>query len=145
MRIGIFIYVLVGLVFVTTILLAQTKNQRNAANDLLREPETTLHDAAKIAGGRYVATEGQMDGWVEYQNTGSMAQASDVVVAGVATDNVCKLSAEKKSIETIYQFTVDQSLKGEFKPGQMMVVSMPGGRVSFKDGTVAEINTPRFR
>jgi hypothetical protein len=124
---------------------AQTRQQRLDASDALARRNGTLHDAAKAVGGRYVTNAVNLDGWIEYADVKAIGRDSSVVVIGTPVDNICKLTADGKDIQTLYQFRVEEGLKGRFKQGDTLTVALPGGRVSFDDGYVAQVNTPHFK
>lgn len=104
-----------------------------------------LHELAKEKGGRYIVTQPMLDGFLEYVDLKSIARASKSVVIGSPIENFCGLSEHGRSITTTYKFKVEESFKGKYHDGDIMLVSLPGGRVSFEDGTVAQINVIGLR
>jgi len=61
-----------------------------------------------------------------------------------------ELSADGKDITLDYTVTVQYdyiqyAYKGSTHEGDLVTVSIPGGRITFADGTTAEIQTPWFK
>src|SRR5262249_8054254 len=56
--------------------------------------------------------------------------------------NTSKLSDSGQQILTEHQVRVEQTLKGAVQPNHVITVTVVGGKVSFEDGTTAEIRTP---
>jgi hypothetical protein len=106
----------------------------------------TLQEAAKAAGGHFVGSVGPTSGFLSYQDLHQLAKYSKFIMIGTAVTNVCKLSEDERSIYTSYTFRIEEPLKGgEWKPGDTVTVNLPGGRVSFPDGSTAQLNIPSFR
>jgi hypothetical protein len=103
----------------------------------------TLHEAAIASGGTYVTSDSRHPS-VGPQRLKDLAKASALVVSGMAVDNVGRISERGRSIVSVYTFRVEQSHKGNSRPGDTISVVLPGGRVSFADGTMAQVNTPNF-
>jgi hypothetical protein len=51
---------------------------------------------------------------------------------------------DRKVIFTDYEVAVEELVKGDIKQAQTIVVTLPGGRIVFEDGTSAEQTTPTF-
>ncbi len=105
--------------------------------------QRTLREKAKEARN-FVGTEGpestpQLDG------LGAVTALSTDIVIGEAVTNACRLSADGKRVTIDYTVRVGESRKGSLRPGDTITVSLPGGRVSFEDGSTAEVRTPWFR
>jgi hypothetical protein len=47
-------------------------------------------------------------------------------------------------IFTDYEVAIEELVKGDIKPAETIVVTLPGGRIYFEDGTSAEQTTPTF-
>src|SRR5262249_51517306 len=62
---------------------------------------------------------------------------------GAASSNVMLLTDEGRSISTFYTVHVDNILKGTLVAPDVTVI-IPGGKVTFFDGTTAEIRTLGF-
>ncbi len=123
--------------------LAGQKDSAKAAAKKAYMEGATLHEAAKIAGGYFQTNTAYNAGWVDY-NLPGLKEESQAIVIGVAMDNVCRLSKDETSAETVYQFRVERVLKGAEHGGESIAVLLPGGRVSFADGTVAQENVTRY-
>jgi len=109
---------------------------RAADNRLLKEKAKET--------GRYVKSEDPSTA-PRYQSLGQIGNLSSVVIVGDAQTNACRLSADGKSISINYEVEVREALKGNYKAGDVITVSLPGGRVSFEDGTTAEVRTSWFK
>ena len=68
-----------------------------------------------------------------------LVQYSPVVVVGQILKNRTWLNATGRAITTDYEVFVDQSLKGDIRPGETLTVSILGGKVGFPDGSWAEV------
>lgn len=123
-------------------LACQKDSAKSAAKKAYMEG-ATLHEAAKIAGGHFQTNTAYNAGWVDY-NLPGLKEESQAIVIGVAMDNVCRLSKDETSAETVYQFRVERVLKGSQRTGDTVTVVLPGGRVSFDDGMVAQENVPSY-
>jgi hypothetical protein len=80
-----------------------------------------------------------------FANLAELAAASTVVAVGVPQGNTCKVSPDGRSATIDYNVQVEYLYKGKFKQGDIITVRVPGGRVSFDDGTTAEVRTPWFK
>jgi hypothetical protein len=69
--------------------------------------------------------------------------SSDIVVAWVLQHSM-KLSANQLTIFTYYDVQLEQVLKGALTNGEEITIIVPGGRVTFADGSMAQVNTPGF-
>jgi hypothetical protein len=136
-----FLFILLTLVLVISSVSAQSARQRGAQ---VLSNGGTLQDAAREARGHYVGTGGGSS-FFEYPTLHDLAKHSHTIVTGTAITNVCQLSADGRDVYTAYSFRVDEKIKGSgIHPGDMITVDLPGGRVSFPDGSTAQINTPQF-
>lgn len=102
-----------------------------------------LKEKAKETG-RYVRTEEPASA-PQYQGMENVSNLSSAVIIGTAQSNACRLSADGKKITIDYKVKVQDVLKGNLKTGEIVTVSLPGGRISFEDGTTAEVRTPWFK
>jgi hypothetical protein len=74
-----------------------------------------------------------------------LTRNSAAVVVGIAGRSLGgRLTASDLAIVTDYEVVVQDTIKGDAVVGSTIVVSMPGGRVDFPDGTSAELRTPKF-
>jgi hypothetical protein len=74
-----------------------------------------------------------------------LAKDSSAVIIGVPQDNTTALSADGKSITIDYTVKVMYVYKGALQKDSTITVSLPGGRVMFDDGSMAEVRTPWFK
>jgi hypothetical protein len=73
-----------------------------------------------------------------------LAAASKLIVLGRSESNTSRLVSGGRQIASWYTVQVERVLKGRESVGARILVILPGGRVSFEDGTSAQINTPGF-
>jgi hypothetical protein len=64
---------------------------------------------------------------------------SPVIVVGSLLGNRTWLNALANEITTDYEVFVEQSLKGAYKTGDKLTMSVNGGKVGFEDGSSAEV------
>jgi hypothetical protein len=74
-----------------------------------------------------------------------LVKASSHIVIGRAESNLCSLSTDGKTINTLYKVKVQESFKGNLKSGKFIKVALPGGMYKFSNGTIVEIKTPWFK
>ena len=102
-----------------------------------------LRERAKQTG-RYIGDQGpQKIG--AFSDLAGLAGSSSAVIIGIPQDNVTALSPDGKSATIDYKVRVMYVYKGRLQEGDVITVSLPGGRVSFEDGSVAEVRTPWFK
>ena len=65
------------------------------------------------------------------------------VIVGYSVSNVCKETADGTSIVTVHTVFVESVLKGDL-PLHPISVILPGGRVTYANGDVAQVKTPGF-
>jgi hypothetical protein len=118
----------------------QNENEDQMLKQILREQG--LREAARYKK-HYVGTE-LSHGYMAY-DIQSLTRNSIMVVVGSPLQNMCKLSFDRESINTEYQVTIQEVIKGKVAQGNTITVNLPGGLVEFEDGTSAEIRTPGFR
>jgi hypothetical protein len=97
-----------------------------------------LHEAARVAGGYYKMNEPAGPDLI-VTDLESIVRASDAVVVGRPKTNLCHLTASGRSITTDYRVVAGDVLYGDIPHGREIIVSVPGGRVQFDDGLVAEV------
>ena len=102
-----------------------------------------LHEVAKLKGGVYVY---ERDPNWKYGNFDieSLTKNSAAVIVGRFTKKLDGRLVDKIVIFTDYEVAVDELVKGDLKQAKTIVVTVPGGRVFFDDGTSAEQLTPKF-
>lgn len=74
-----------------------------------------------------------------------LARNSSAVIIGIPQENVSALSPDGRSITIDYKVRVMYVYKGAAREGDIVTVSLPGGRVGFDDGSTAEIRTSWFK
>ena len=74
-----------------------------------------------------------------------LANRSSDVIIGTPVENISRLSADGRSITLDYQVRVEYVYKGAVKQGKIITVSLPGGKLMFDDGSIAEVQTPWFK
>lgn len=103
----------------------------------------TLHEKAKKDGR--ITELVRPDRTKIYNDLSEVAAASSDVVIGIPTNNVTSLTPDGKSISIDYQVEVQFVYKGKMQKGEIINVSLPGGRILFPDGSMAEVRTPWFK
>jgi hypothetical protein len=101
-----------------------------------------LRGAAKLRGNYVEELDPHWD-WGRF-DVESLTKDSAGVIVGRFTK---KLDAHLKGswvIYTDYEVSVEEIVKGDLKQGETIFVSLPGGRITFEDGTSAEQTTPKF-
>ncbi len=101
-----------------------------------------LREAAKLKGF-YVAEYNPHWDWGQF-DVESLTKNSAAVIVGRFTRKLDARLLDGKVILTDYEVAVEELLKGDIKPAETIVVSLPGGRIYFEDGTSAEQTTPTF-
>lgn len=117
---------------------AKKASPENDPND-----SRSLKDKAKEKG-RFVGYQAQSD--AKLNDLSALANGSALIVIGVPKTNISRMSADGKNITLDYTVKVEYVYKGkDGLQGDDVTVSLPGGMVSFDDGTVAEIRAPWFK
>lgn len=80
-----------------------------------------------------------------YADLADLVNHSSAVVIGVPQQNRSVLSTDGRSISLDYTVRLEYVYKGKLQPGDIITVRLPGGRVKFDDGSVAEVMTPWFK
>ena len=100
-----------------------------------------LRAAAKLKG-HYV---GEYDPhWDLAPLIENLTQESVAIIVGRFTKKLKARIPDSRVIFTDYEVTVDEVVKGDIKQAKTIVVTLPGGRFDFEDGTSAEQTTPTF-
>ncbi len=68
-----------------------------------------------------------------------LAKLSHLIVVGTVTTNACVLTADSRSIVTLYNVKVDSVLSGKGQKPERVTVALPGGKVIFPDQSWAEV------
>lgn len=128
---------------VAFILVKSVRSQGTRVPDDRSEVEAVrrggLKEAARIKGN-YV-TSVRTSYWLKY-DLESLAKNSADIVVGTPIDGEARLSPDGQTITTEHHFKILESLKGNLSSGETIVVSLPGGKIVFEDGTSAEVITP---
>ena len=101
-----------------------------------------LREAAKLKG-HYVAEYDPHWDWGVF-DVESLTKNSAAVIVGRFTKKLEPRLLDGKVIFTDYEVSVEELVKGDIKQAETIVVSLPGGRIDFDDGTSAEQTTPTF-
>jgi hypothetical protein len=101
-----------------------------------------LRAAAKLKGN-YVAEYNPHWDWGRF-DLETLTKGSAAVIVGRFTKKAEPRLIDGLLICTDYEVSVEELVKGEIKQGETIVVTLPGGRISFDDGTSAELTTPSF-
>jgi hypothetical protein len=120
------------------------QNQNNQDTIALREAlrRGGLREAAKLKG-HYVAEYNPHPDWGQF-SVEALTKNSVAVIVGRFTRKLDARVPDSKVIFTDYEVTVDELVKGNINQAETIVVTLPGGRIDFEDGTSAEQTTPSF-
>lgn len=103
----------------------------------------TLKEQAKLTGSFRETQDPKSD--IVYADLADLANHSTMVIIGTPQRNTPTVSSDGKSISLDYSVRAEYVYKGKLQSGSLITVSLPGGRVRFDDGSVAEIMTPWFK
>jgi hypothetical protein len=100
--------------------------------------ENGLHEAARANGGTY-GYDINISGRGRARSVQQLVDLTSLIIVGTIQ------AAEPQErpharIETVYSVRVSETVKGDAR--SVVKVRVPGGRLTFPDGTVAEIRTP---
>src|SRR5258705_639606 len=101
-----------------------------------------LREAAKLKGN-YIAEYDPHWDWGQF-SIESLTKNSAAVVVGRFTKKLDARLLEGRVIFTDYEVSVEELVKGNINQTQTIILTLPGGRISFEDGTSAEQTTPSF-
>lgn len=104
--------------------------------DLSRQNDG-LHKAALANNGYYRKVDDGLP-WNRASLEG-LAHNSENVFVAIVQDSRAELEEHGRYIHTRYAIRIEQVLKGALLPGRTASFLLPGGKVTFDDGTVAEI------
>lgn len=139
----------------TTIGLAQTQQSGTQSNQNTQsntyEDKAALVEALRNGGiraaaelkGNYVEDFDPSPDWLNY-DIETLTKKSQVIVSGVALNNRGILSRNGETLKTLYEFQIQEVLKGNVVFGDTIKIALPGGKVTFDNGTTAEVRTPGF-
>lgn len=75
----------------------------------------------------------------------SVADRSDLIIRGVVVGRTSSVSEDGAWLVTDHEIQVNELFDGVGTPGEIISLRLPGGRVQFEDGSVAEIPIDEFR
>ncbi len=147
---AVFLMLFAFVTVLTIVGIAQTRQQESQGDKY--EKEIALRNALRNGGIRaaaelernYVGIFDPNPDWLKF-NVEKLTKNSQAVIIGVPSRNRGKLSKNAEFLYTLYDVKVQEVLKGNIAAGNTIKVALPGGKVSFADGTTAEIRTPGFR
>ena len=121
-----------------------TQNQTNDEETKVRQAlkRGGLREAAKLKGN-YVAEYNPHWDWGQF-SVEDLTKNSAAVIVGRFTKKLDARLLDSKVIFTDYEVAVDELIKGNLNQAKTIVVTLPGGRIYFEDGTSAEQLTPTF-
>ena len=94
--------------------------------------------------GHYKAAVG-LDKDVIALDLAAIADRSDIVARGTLVSSAAAVSDDRTWIVTDYHIRVVEVFDGSATPGETVILRLPGGRVEFVDGSVAEVSQVEFR
>lgn len=103
----------------------------------------TLREKAR-AHRNFVRTDGPPE-LQSFASLKDLVKAADLVVIGTTRGNVSRLSQDEKTITLNYRLVAEKVYKGNLAEGAEFAVSLPGGKVLFRDGSAAEVSLPWFK
>jgi len=138
-------FVLVLLVILAAIGLGLSRNKRakGTGGGNLQDDNRALEEKAKQA--RHFVGDEAPNMNARFADLEQLSAHSGAVVIGTPQKNVCRLSADGKSATIDYDVKIEYVMKGNLKEADHITVKLPGGSVSFADGSSAEVRTPWFR
>jgi hypothetical protein len=101
-----------------------------------------LREAAKLKG-HYVAEYDPHWDWNQF-SVEALTKTSAAVIVGRVTKKLDARLSEGIVIYSDYEVTIEEVVKGDIKQAGTIVLTVPGGRIDFEDGTSAEQITPKF-
>ena len=122
---------------------------QGASTSLASQPSqaadaASLKEKAKRAGGHYVGGESPARVG-EFNSLAGLTARSAAVIIGIPQENRTSLTPDGRSVTIDYKVRVEYVYKGALREGNIVTVSLPGGRIGFDDGSTAEVRTPWFR
>ena len=139
----IIVFTLIGLALIfgkDAIIQSLSAQKRESADQLTNAiRKGGLREGARIKK-RFVSSE-STTGWAKY-DLESLTSHSAAVIMGTPLDSSSNLTKNGERIITEYKMKVNRIFKGQLEENGLIRVIVPGGKVSFEDGTSAEILTP---
>ena len=103
-----------------------------------------LHDRAVRGGGRLVE-KFRAERSVIYPNLAELVRRSNAVVIGRVSNHRQHLTTDGNSVTTDVSVVVQEVVKGNLRPGGVVLVSLPGGAHRFEDGVTALLYADNYR
>jgi len=120
-----------------------SRQRKIAIREALTKPDG-MHQAAKVNGGNLYLSRFHSYGWLLYLTLDSLAENADIGIVGTPISSEYKLSDNGTSIITEYKVKVDEAIQGKVRYEDVVTVDLPGGRIVFDDGSVAELEMADF-
>lgn len=120
--------------------LSQQEQQRKN-RETLSLARMPLPEAARKAGGTYRRSM-EVNSWMVAPTLEALAEKSEAIVIADVVSTTPLLADDQSYISTVSTFSVNEVVKGEVKAATLLRVVTPGGRMTFSDGSTAEIVTP---
>ena len=143
-RVGSIAAIIFLATFTTTIQAQDAQADREAARkhrlevlNASKEPDG-LHKAAKLNGGSY-RTGRSWYGFGRITTLEALAEQCDAAIIATALSSEVKLVNQGTTIVTDYKLKVQEPIQGKVRWDQVLEVSLLGGKVTFEDGTTAEL------
>jgi hypothetical protein len=115
-----------------------TEEMRRELREKTRLAQMPIAEAARQYGKHYVKTL-PMDSWTVISSLEALARVSDAVVVGEVVSGFPILSEDQTYIQTVSTFRVIEAPKGTVEKNQWIKVVTVGGRMTFADGSSAEV------
>jgi hypothetical protein len=101
-----------------------------------------LREAARIKRS-FVRPHDPNSDWLRL-DLEKLTKNSEAVIVGVPVKSICELTPDGQLITTNYDVIVQEVLKGDLMQGSTIKVALLGGKITFDDGSTAEVVTPGF-
>ena len=126
---------------------SQTPATQNQTNDealkvLHALKRGGLREAAKVKGHYVAEYDPHWD--IGLFSVETLTKSSVAVIVGRFTKKLDARIPDSRVIFTDYEVTIDELIKGNLHQVRTIVLTVPGGRIDFEDGTSAEQITPNF-
>lgn len=112
---------------------------------IFRSAQETRGLKEKAKEARYFRDTQKPKDATAYADLEDLANHSTVVIIGTPRQNTPVLSGDGKSVSLDYVVRVEYVYKGNLRTGSFISVCLPGGKLKFDDGSIAEIMTPWFK
>lgn len=106
--------------------------------------KSKLEERTRQAGGNLIVADTSQSDHT-FGTLRDLANASSSIVVATTLSNRSLLTEDGTSIITTYRVLVQETLKGPFKPGEVVTISTPGGLRVFDKGVFAAVQVPQVR